>query len=90
MSIKVHLHRTHLQYTNGEGIIEVEGNTVGECLKNVAKKYPEMGKQIFKTKGRLNTLFEIYVDGESAYPKELEKVVKDGDDIYVTLLLSGG
>lgn len=90
MGVKVHLHQSHVQYTNGERIIEGEGNTVGACLKNIAGKYPEFGKHIFDKKGKLNHLFEIYVNGESAYPKELEKVVKDGDDIYITRLLSGG
>lgn len=90
MGIKVHVHQSHVQYTNGERIIEVEGHTVGACLKNIAVKYPEFGKQIFEKQGKLNHLFEIYVNGESAYPKELEKEVKDGDDVYITRLLSGG
>lgn len=90
MSVKVHVHKTHRQYTNGEMAIDVEGTTVGECLKNVGKKYPQMMKHIFTSKGKLNSLFEIYVNAQSAYPDELAKRVKDGDEIHITLLLSGG
>ncbi len=90
MSVKVHVHKTHRQYTDGRDVIEVTGSTVGECLKKVAGLYPAIEKEIFTPKGGLNSLFEIYVNAESAYPKELAKTVKDGDNIHITLLLSGG
>jgi len=90
VSVKVHVHKTHRQYTNNEAAIEMEGKTVGECLQGVGKKYPEMRKLIFTSRGKLNPLFEIYVNAESAYPEELAKRVKDGDEIHLTLLLSGG
>lgn len=90
MSVKVHVHKTHRHLTNGEEVIEVEGTKVGECLKNLAKRHPSMEKEIFTAKGKLNPLFEIYVNAESAYPEELAKTVKNGDDIHITLLLSGG
>jgi len=32
---------------------------------------------------------EIYVNSKSAYPDELVKQVKDGDNIHITLLLAG-
>ena len=90
MSVKVHIHKTHRQYTDGKDVIEVTGSTVGECLKKVADQYPGIRKEIFGAKGKLNSLFEIYVNAESAYPEELAKKVQDGDNVYITLLLSGG
>ena len=90
MSIKVHIHKTHRQFTNGLDIIEVEGNTVGDCLKNLVSQFPNVEKEIFDKKGNLRNIIEIYVNLESAYPNELAKPVKDGDDIHVTLMLAGG
>jgi molybdopterin converting factor small subunit len=90
VSIKVHIHKTHRQFTNGLDIIEVEGNTVGNCLKNLVSQFPNVGKEIFDKKGNLRNIIEIYVNLESAYPNELAKPVKDGDDIHVTLMLAGG
>ena len=89
MTIKISLHQTHRQYTNGKEIIEVEGKTVGECLKDLVKKYPPLEKEIFK-KGQLNSLIEIYIDGASAYPNEMARPVKDGDKIDLVYMLSGG
>ena len=89
MTIKISLHTTHRQYTEGKEIIEVEGTTVGECLKDLVKKYPPLDKEIFK-KGQLNSLIEIYIDGASAYPNEMARPVKDGDKIDLVYMLSGG
>ena len=89
MTIKISLHTTHRQYTDGKEIIEVEGTTVGECLKDLVKKYPPLDKEIFK-KGTLNSLIEIYIDGASAYPNEMARTVKDGDKIDLVYMLTGG
>ena len=90
MGIKVHIHKTQRQFTNGLDIIEVEGNTVGDCLKNLVSQFPTIEKEVFDKKGNLRNIIEIYVNLESAYPNELAKPVKDGDDIHVTLMLAGG
>ena len=90
MSIKVHVHSSHRIYTDDQEIIEVEGTTVEECLRDLADKYPIMEDEIFYANGKLNELYEIWINSESAYPNELEKEVKDGDDIFITLMLSGG
>ena len=90
MAVKVHLHLTLRQFTNGQEIIDVEGTTVGECLKNVVKKYPGMESSLFGKNGKLSNIVEIYVNLQSAYPNELAKQVKDGDEIHITMMLAGG
>ena len=35
-------------------------------------------------------IVEVYVNLESAYPDELAKQVKDGDEIHLTYMLAGG
>jgi molybdopterin converting factor small subunit len=90
VAVKVHLHLTLRQFTNGQEIIDVEGMTVGECLKNVVKKYPGMESSLFGKNGKLSNIVEIYVNLQSAYPNELAKQVKDGDEIHVTMMLAGG
>ena len=89
MSIKVNIHKTHRQFTNGMESVETHGSTVGDCLKNLVKKFPAMEENIFKN-GKLNPRMEIYLNAQSAYPNELAKPVKDGDQIHLTLMLSGG
>ena len=90
MSVKVHIHKTHRQHTNGNDVVETRGFTVGECLKDLVRQYPALGGNVYGKKGGLNPLLEIYVNAESAYPDELAKRVKDGDAIHITVMLSGG
>ena len=90
MSIKINLHRTHRQYTDGKEIVDVNGNTVDECLKDLVSQYPEIEKEIFDKKGNLLAVLEIYLNGASAYPDELKRVVKDGDEIHLLTMLAGG
>ena len=90
MSIKINIHRTHRQFTNGLDIVEIDGNTVGACLDNLVRQFPDMGKVLFNKKGKLLNVIEIYVNLESAYPDELAKQVRDGDNIHITLMIAGG
>ncbi len=90
MSIKLNIHKTHRQFTNGLDVVEVEGNTVGHCLDNLVGQFPGMEKALFDKKGKLLRVIEIYINSKSAYPDELAKQVKDGDNVHITLLLAGG
>jgi len=90
VAVRVNLHLTLRQFTNGQEMIEVDGKTIGECLKNVLKKYPAMESSIFAKNGKLSNIVEIYLNLQSAYPNELARPVKDGDEIHVTMMLSGG
>jgi len=90
VAVKINLHLTLRQFTNGQEMIEVDGKTVGECLKNMVKKYPAMEPSIFGKNGKLSNIVEIYLNLQSAYPNELARPVKDGDDIHITMMLSGG
>ena len=90
MAVKVHIHATHRQLTNGLKVVEVEGNTVGECLEQVVKQFPGMEKALFAKKDKLLNFVEIYVNNSSAHPNELGKSVKDGDEIHPVIMLAGG
>ncbi|MBW1998152.1 MAG: MoaD/ThiS family protein [Deltaproteobacteria bacterium] len=90
MGVRINIHKTHRQYTDGVETVRVEGRNVGECLENLVKKHPQMKEALFDGKGRLHNYVEIYVNMESAYPEELAKPVKDGDEIHITVMLAGG
>jgi len=90
VGVKVNIHKTHRQYTDWVDMVEVDGKKVGECLEALIERYPKMKDALFDTKGRLHNYVEIYVNMESAYPEELEKTVGEGDQIHITIMLSGG
>jgi molybdopterin converting factor small subunit len=49
-----------------------------------------MEKALFTKKDKLLNTIEIYVNHASAYPNELLKPVKDGDEIHLITMLAGG
>lgn len=90
MSVKIHIHVTHRQHTNGQKTIEVQGDSVGDVLNNFISLYPGMKNEIFDKNGDLRHYIEIYLNNESAFPDELKRTVKKGDDIQIITFLAGG
>lgn len=90
MSVTINIHKTHRVYTDGQENLSVEGCSVGECLDHLIQRYPGLKSALFNEKGKLRNNIEIYVNAESAYPDELKKPVKDGDELFITVMLAGG
>ena len=78
------------QYTNQQSIAEVNGDTVGQCLDNLIKQFPDIKKALFDKNGKLLNYIDIYVNKESAYPEELAKPVKEGDELHIVITIAGG
>jgi molybdopterin synthase sulfur carrier subunit len=90
VSVTIHLHKTHRRFTAGKERVDIEGQTVGECLRNLVDLYPELKPQLFDGEGRLQKTVEIYLNMASAYPDELARPTTDGDRIHIALMLAGG
>ena len=90
MPVKVHIHITHRQFTNGQDVVAVEGNTVGECLNHLIRQFPAMEKALFAKKDKLLNVVEVFVNHAIAYPHQLAIPVKDGDEVNLLVMLAGG
>jgi molybdopterin converting factor small subunit len=90
MSVTLNIHKTHRPHTDGQELVEVDGNTIGQCLDKLMERFPEMREALFDSPGKLLPQIEIYLNAESAYPDELKKPVQRGDEIYITVMLAGG
>jgi adenylyltransferase/sulfurtransferase len=90
MSVTVNLHKTHRPCASGLESVQVEGDTVGACLDALTERFPQMRDALYDNQGRLKSQLEIYLNMESAYPDELKKKVKPGDQIHITIMLAGG
>ena len=88
MCIKIHTSPLFAYYVDNQDIVEVNGKTIGECLKNLVAQFPNL--KMFDKEGNLYSYIYISVNGEDAYPNELEKPVKDGDELVITPMISGG
>jgi molybdopterin converting factor small subunit len=90
LTVRIHLHKTHRRYTAGLDVVEVNGASVGDCLADLIRKYPQMKDQLFDTKGNLQKTIEIYLNMQSAYPDELAQATREGDAIHIIVMLAGG
>ena len=90
MSIKVNINPLLFQYTNDKDMVEVNGETVGQCIDHLVEQFPGMKQVLFAKNGKLLSYVDIYVNKESAYPEELAKQVKDGDELHIAFTIAGG
>ncbi len=88
--IKINIPAYMRSFTNNMEVVEVNGSTVGECLNHLVKQFPGMKKQLFSKSGNLFENIIISVNGESAYPKQLAKPVKEGDELNILFIVGGG
>ncbi len=88
--IKINIPSYMQSFTNKMEVVEVNGSTVGECLTRLVKQFPGLKGQLFIKGGNLFENIIISVNRESAYPEQLAKPVKDGDELNILLIVGGG
>lgn len=89
MSVRVKFQKNLQNLVHVPEVVEVSGETVGECLNELIKEYPGIQKMATGKK-RFLDFVEIFVNGKSAYPNEETKPLKDGDEIQIMLIFAGG
>jgi len=90
VSVKVNIHPFFSHLTDNKDVVEVEGSTVGQCLEGVIAQYPDTREWLLSKEGKISNNVEIYVNAESSYPDELAMPVKDGDELQVVIMVTGG
>ena len=90
--VNVNIYPHLQQFTDNQDIVKVSGSTVGECLEDLLKQFPDIGKGIFDEHGKLLSYVEFYINGESTYnqPEPLASPVKDGDELSLAIIIGGG
>ena len=90
MSIKIHIVPPIYSHANDTVTTEVDGDTVGQCFDYLIKQFPGIEKDLFGEDGVLHGHINILVNKKNAYPEDLDKLINDGDEIYVVSILGGG
>ena len=76
--------------TEGEGEIEVDGETVGEALDAVYEQHAELRERITED-GGLRRFVNVYVSGEDIrFQDGLETKLSDGDEVTILPAVAGG
>lgn len=90
MTIKVNLYPWLSEASGGRDAINVKGRTIGECLDQIDAQIPGIKEKLINEGGNVKSYVLIFLNGENAFPNELSKTVKDGDELGFILLVDGG
>lgn len=76
--------------TQGNRVIEVTGDTIGNILSKMIAIYPEMDKVLLTNEKKLHGYIKVYVNDRLISSDILEQKIVDGDDIHFSFLMGGG
>lgn len=76
--------------TRGVGSIEVEGETIRECLDAVEQRFPGFAPQVFDGDGQLHRFVRVFVNGEPMERGALDTPVSGGDSVELLAAIGGG
>jgi hypothetical protein len=91
MSIKLKIFYPEIQrLVNNQNTVMVSGQTIGECLQDLAARYPGVEKWLYDKRGHLLKHVFVYVNAESLRKPVLTQPVSEMDELIMAVLLTGG
>jgi molybdopterin converting factor small subunit len=90
MSVRVKLPSILQELSCGVETCEVTGQTVGECIKSLEMRFPDIKNHLFDRQGRLLRIFGIYLKSDGIQPVDLDATVRDNDEIVILSFITGG
>ena len=85
MSIKIRAGSVLARYMDYREVVEVEGKTVLESLRNLMAAFPKL--KLFDDDGKLFDHYGVYLNRMMIPPKEMATPVRDGDEITVVVMI---
>jgi len=77
-------------YAGGNDVVEVPGGTIVACLDDLIKQYPDISPMLYVPEGKLYDYVSIYVNGEFAQADDLDRPVRNGDELHILYIIGGG
>ena len=88
MSVVIEISSPLLKFTEDAKTVTVNGNTVNECLTDLARIYPMTSDYLFDRTGTLKTV--VVLGGAVVPQKSLDMAVSPGDHLTLLLPVDGG
>ena len=76
--------------THGEAVIEVDGETVGACLREAVDRNPGLGELVFDADGAVLRFVKLFVNGEQIDRTALDMSVSGDDQVQILAAIAGG
>jgi len=90
MSVRINIPHEWRHHTKNHATVEVRGDTVGQCLNDLVRQFPQIRQGLFDKDNKLQNYVQVYVNRESSYQEEMAEPVKDGGEIDMVIMIGGG
>ncbi len=90
MSMRVKLHPYFQDVAQSGEIVYANGSTIAEVINDLERQYPGMKEQLVDKNGRIQGFAELFVNAEIVHPLNTNMPVKEGDEIEILVIVSGG
>jgi len=78
-------------YTNDQSAASVDGATVGEALRALVDRYPELETNLYTDDGTLRQFVNIYVgEDDIRHLDGPDTALSDGDELSIVPSIAGG
>jgi molybdopterin synthase sulfur carrier subunit len=77
--------------TGGEAEVSADGEKVGDVLRSLAERHPDIEEQLFSPDGELNRYVNVYLNDEDVRVLDgLDTAVAEGDTVVILPAMAGG
>jgi len=76
--------------TKGQGMIQVEAETVRGCIEAVEAQYPGFQELIIDSKGGMHRFVRLFLNGDELERDALDRAVGPDDHIAILAAAAGG
>lgn len=91
MSLRINIPAPLRRYTEGQGLVEVSGSSVGSALASLVELHPALKSQLYTDEGRLRAFVNVYLNDEDIrFLEKMETTVTADDVISIVPSIAGG
>ena len=91
MSVKVQIPTPLRPFTDRQDTVEVQGQDVGEVLRQLVAAHPGLRSHLFTPEGKLRSFVNVYLNDEDIrYTGSEQTPVKAADTLSIVPSIAGG
>jgi molybdopterin converting factor small subunit len=90
MDVTVKVSALLRRFTDGQEFVKVSGNTPMECLHELEARFPKIKRWLYDKQGNLRPQIWFFVNGQKIPADDMNKPLKDGDELFFIVAVSGG
>ena len=90
MSVRIRLPALFADRIDGVSTVRVQGQTVTDALKALAKQHPELRTLVLGREGAVNPMMAVFLNNKQLGSNQLKSPVASDDEIEIVPAIDGG